>query len=215
MSCFRPIAVILLICWNMALAIAQTGISDSLRKQIQALEGENQTKTLPSQQLLELGRLYFYASVEDESYLSKAEILFQRLLSDSELSYTAKMYQATLLTLKAKHAFWPQDKFKYCNQGLELMDKIVQIAPNQLEIRFLRASTCFYLPFFFNRKQQAIADFKVILTLLPKAIGQYPNSLLNNICSFLRETKLLQPAELAQLQTIEIQLQKLSKPVKN
>jgi hypothetical protein len=111
---------------------------------------------------------------------------FTQLAKDHpELEYRAKTYIGALVALKGKHSFWPQDKLRWTNRGLEIMDEALAAAPEDVEALFIHSSTCYYLPFFFKRSEDSQAKFGAILGLLPSQYAAYDPQLVRNVVNFI------------------------------
>ncbi len=157
--------------------------------------------------LLRQARLLFYRSVEDEAYISKAEAAFRRLMAqDSRLEGRATTYLGALMAIKGKHAFWPHDKWDLANAGIQLMDKGIALAPTDVEALFIHGSTCYYLPFFFRRADDARQKFHRIVQLLPGQQQHYDTALLHNVIEFIETNGDLDETERAQLRDLQQKL---------
>lgn len=83
-------------------------------------------------------------------------------------------YQGALDVVEARHAFWPRARLEPLKRGLPRLDTAVQRAPDDAEIRYLRLTSSYYLPFFLGRKWSVREDFKALALLLPAARASYP-----------------------------------------
>lgn len=166
---------------------------DSLNTVMQGLELLHKSGKLDSKGKLSLGRVYFYLAVENKEILKKGESFFQELLKEKKAESSA--YLAALEAIRAKNALWPMDKWTIANSALTKMDLVVDAYPENIEVRFIRASTCFYLPFFFNRKDQVKSDFSKLVKLLPSSHNLYPENLIRNICDFMLNSDYLSESE--------------------
>jgi len=162
------------------------------------------SNALPNKTELADARQLFYQSVENKQYLDSAIIAFKRLNYDAQIdSGLVNTYIGALYSLKGKHAFWPQEKLKWVNQGLKIMDEAIQQTPDNIEARFIRGTTTFYLPFFFNRQESAQADFREIIRLLPGYYLEYETQLILNVIDFLEKNTQLTAKERTQLLNIK------------
>ncbi|MFZ5519168.1 MAG: hypothetical protein ACOY90_21235 [Candidatus Zhuqueibacterota bacterium] len=145
---------------------------------------------------LEQARLLFYQSVEEERNIDPALKLFQQINEqDSTLAGRSLTYIGALTALKGKHALLPQNKLKWVKNGLALMDRGVAMNPDDIESLFIHGSTCFFLPFFFNRSEDAQEKLRRIVELLPTENGAYDAALLNNVIDFVEQNTTLSDAE--------------------
>lgn len=170
---------------------------DSLLLETKKLEKMKQSGALSIAEKRQLGRLYFYLSVEQKDFIHKGKTYLSSLGRSIEFSGFREMYMAGLKALEAKYALWPLEKWQLANEALKEMDYVVENHFEDPEIRFIRASTCYYLPFFFNRQNQVKEDFLFISKCLieQKNINTYPTHLLRNICSFILDSGILKGKE--------------------
>lgn len=157
---------------------------------------------------LEKARLLYYKSVEDRTKIDEAIELFQELGKEKDLEAVALTYVGSLTALRAKHAFWPQAKLKFTNHGLKIMDEAINKAPENIEALFIYGSTCFYLPFFFNRNDEAQQSFHKIVHLLPENIKKKDEKFTANILTFIIENIELPHKEKNKAQNLLSRLEK-------
>ena len=156
--------------------------------------------------LLDTARIYFYKSVENKEKIEPAIQLFEQINKNEELEGLALTYIGALTALKGKFAFLPIEKLAYVRKGLTDMDVGVYKSPNNLEARFIRGQTCYYLPFFFKRKQTARTDFKKIVSLLEENYQNYSPELLKNVLDFLLENAGLEKNEIEIVRNVQKKL---------
>jgi hypothetical protein len=175
---------------------------DSILVQTKILETRITSGNINHSDYISLGRLYFYLAVDDKTYLEKGTIFFSEIkdLPKSPYIGESEMYIQALNAIRAKNALWPADKWSIANKALAEMDKIILKYPDNIEIRFIRASTCYYLPFFFNRKEQVKNDFIILSKLIPNWHDKYPLHLIRNICDFMIKSGYLSPQQNTQIQ---------------
>ncbi|MBN1997382.1 hypothetical protein JW935_07515 [candidate division KSB1 bacterium] len=133
------------------------------------------------------GRDLFYKSIEDKRYLMQGLLIFESLKNNPDFEGRAVTYIGALTALKGKHAFWPMHKYQYTQKGLAIMDEGIEKSPDDIEALFIHGMTCFYLPFFFHRSQDAQEKFKKIITLLPDHVHNYDPELVKNVIQFIKE----------------------------
>jgi hypothetical protein len=75
---------------------------------------------------------------------------------------TAMAYHGSLQLLDAAHSWQVWNLRKQAADGLSLLDEAVAQAPEDSEVRFLRAATDWHLPGFLHRREQAEADFAIL-----------------------------------------------------
>ena len=138
--------------------------------------------------LLQSGRTQFYRATQSEAALDSAIATFRMLRTDSSIfEALVDTYLGALTCLQGKHALLPTRKLSLVNKGLAKMDKAISRNPKNVEALFVRASTTFYLPFFFNRGEQAQEDMQRLSELLPGHAGRFPDDLVQNVAEFLLE----------------------------
>lgn len=145
--------------------------------------------TLPAAEvdsLLTQARLLFYGSVEQEAQITPAIMLFEKIGAlDGRLYGRARTYIGALTALRAKHAMWPHDKWRFANEGLQLMDEGLALAPQDMEALFVHGSTCYFLPVFFGRSEDAQKNLRALARLLPDHHQHYDRGLVRNVIDFL------------------------------
>ncbi len=158
---------------------------------------------MSSDSLLTQGRILFYKSVEDKSHIDSAKVIFSTLVSFDSLAGRATTYLGGLRALDAKYAIVPTTKLARANEGLDTMDRGIAMAPSDIESRFIRGMTCFYLPFFFGRKGTAREDFAYIINHLPETHSFYDRKTVLNVIQFLEENIDLTETERQRLELIK------------
>ena len=137
-------------------------VSESPSAQIP--QWENQLKTDPSntELLLKLGKAYHDVAGEneDKEAVKKAEKYLSKLLEIEPGNALAMVYYGSVLTMKAREAFFPWDKMKYMKKGFAKMDSAVALDPGEPEVRLIRAINSTSVPKMFNRLKLALSDFK-------------------------------------------------------
>lgn len=140
------------------------------------------------EETLKVARAQFYTAIEDEKRIAPTIALFKQIAEvEPEYVGRAQVYIGALVALKGKHAFFPHTKLKWANRGLAIMDSGLQKSPNDVEALFIHGTTCYHLPFFFQRGDDAQRDFKEIVKRMPLQIHTYDPKLIANIVAFLLE----------------------------
>ncbi len=153
---------------------------------------------------LEKGRSLFYNAVQEEAKLDSAMALYKDLAESSDsLQGRAIVYLGALTSLKGKHAFLPQKKVRFVNEGIETMEKGIALSPDDIEALFIYGSTLYYLPFFFGEKNQARDAFDHLIQMLPWQYQDYDPELMQNILAFLREHADLSAKETVMLENLQ------------
>lgn len=130
-------------------------------------------------------RALYFLSVADEARLPQAERALSWLVAHGAIRRDLEdAYRGALEVVRAKHASWPPAKLDALKRARPLLDGAVARTPSDLEIRYLRLMSCYYLPFFFGRSWSVEADFAAIARLLPRSAGAYPPGLRAEVARF-------------------------------
>ncbi len=136
--------------------IAQTKV-DSLKTVI-----KNEPNNI--QALIALGVHYHDLGVAgDHKAVERGEELFQKALSLDPNNAYAMGYYGSILSLKARDASMPWTKVKYAKQGFEQLDKSIQLNPDDLDVRLIRAMNSYQVPKFLKRLPLSLEDFDFII----------------------------------------------------
>lgn len=156
------------------------------------------------EEMLEVARKQFYAAIEDEKRIEPAIALLKRIgqVEPKHVGRT-QVYIGSLIALRGKHAFLPHTKLKWAKRGLAIMDSGLQKSPNDIEALFIHGTTCYYLPFFFRRGDDAQRDFRKIIKLIPQQIDTHNPKLITHVVGFLLEHAKLTDDEKTYLQTLK------------
>ena len=101
----------------------------------------------------------FYAAVAgDRPALPRSEQMFEELGGATAADPEVVAYMGAVRLLEAARAPFPWDKAVLGREGLALEDRAVAMAPDDLEVRFLRGVTSYELPRFMGRWNSAVAD---------------------------------------------------------
>jgi hypothetical protein len=108
----------------------------------------------------------------------------------------AKTYIGSLTAMKAAHTFWPHKQLDYANEGIDIMDDGIKLAPDNIESLFVQGSTLYNLPFFFGKSDQAEANFRKIIALLnDNSLMNYDQEMLGKAIDFILENAELNDSE--------------------
>jgi signal transduction histidine kinase len=115
--------------------------------------------------LLNLGRSYYWLAVDRDSAAQfEAEKTFEQVLARDPAEPTALVYHGALLGLKIGLNLVSLDQFPpVMKRSFEEMDRAVELAPDDAEVRQIRAYASFHTPSFLGRDQLAIEDFNHVL----------------------------------------------------
>ena len=173
-----------------------------------SLRGDGAASQKSVAEMLEVARKQFYAAIEDEKRIDPAIAVFKRI-GAAEPKYTGRtqVYIGSLIALRGKHAFFPHTKLKWARRGLAIMDSGLQKSQNDIEALFVHGTTCYHLPFFFKRGDDAQRDFRKIIKLMPQQMDTYDPKLIANVVAFLLENVELTDDEKTYLQMLKDRLQ--------
>lgn len=116
------------------------------------------------QALIALGVHYHDLGVAgDSKAVEQAEQLLKKALSLDPNNAYATGYYGSVLSLKARDASMPWTKVKFAKQGFEQLDKSIQMNPDDLDVRLIRAMNSYQVPKMMNRLPLSIEDFEFII----------------------------------------------------
>ncbi|MDX6767397.1 MAG: hypothetical protein SFU85_11470 [Candidatus Methylacidiphilales bacterium] len=93
-------------------------------------------------------------------------------------------YLGSAYTLASRDAFPGPGKLDYLRNGLKTMDAAVDADPQNIPVRFIRAVNNFNLPVFINRRDNARADFEVLLAQIKERPDELEATTREAICFF-------------------------------
>ena len=101
----------------------------------------------------------FYASVAgDRAALPRAQQIFDELGGGDSADPQIVAYTGAAKLLAASRSANFFEKAALGRQGIDLEDKAVSEAPDDLEVRFLQGVTFYQLPPFLGRREKAVSD---------------------------------------------------------
>ncbi len=128
--------------------------------------------TAVNPQLVAARTAYFKGVEGDTAATTQARHLFETLRAQYPASPLVEAYEGSLDLLESGRSLRLWAKHDLAQRGLDRIDKAVADAPEDLEVRFIRAVTTWHLPFFFRRRQQAEDDFSLIAPRVESAAQQ-------------------------------------------
>jgi tetratricopeptide (TPR) repeat protein len=151
--------------------------STNLSAQITQWEKQLKTDPVNTEFLLKLGTAYhdLAGENEDKAAVKKAEGYLSKLLAIEPDNAPAMVYYGSVLTMKAREAFFPWDKMKYMKQGFAKMDSAVVLGPDEPEVRLIRGINSTSVPKMFNRLKVALSDFLYIEGLEKEKLNEMTN----------------------------------------
>lgn len=147
---------------------------------------------------LEKARKFYYEATQNSKKADLAIRYFSEIKKlDANLIPLADTYIGSLTAVKARDELWPWKKYELANEGIEIMENALKSDPNNIEALFIYGSTCYYLPFFFGKSNDAENKLKRIIHLLnDNSLNIYSQDLIKNALIFIKENIKLSPTEL-------------------
>ena len=148
-------------------------------------------------------RTLYFLSVADGKWLASATRELGRLAREGSVGPDLRdAYHGAFDVVRAKHALWPPSKLDFLKAAEPRLDSAARRAPDDVEVRYLRLMSCYYLPFFFGRAWSVKEDFDALARLLPGAVDAVPPGLHARIVEFvLGNHKTLAAADRIRLET--------------
>ena len=88
----------------------------------------------------------------------QAARLLATLAEEASEDQRITAYRGSLKLIEAKRAFWFWDKASLAKQGVKLLDRAVQLDPQDITVRAIRGISTSHLPDSFKRQDQSLAD---------------------------------------------------------
>ncbi len=113
-------------------------------------------------------KLYMKAT-KDEVLLDSAITYFKELgKSDTCLSSVSVTYIGSLTMCRAVFTGWPHKKIEWVNTALPIIDKGISLDTNNIESLFIYGSSCYFLPFLWDRSDGAKDRLMTVVDLIGK-----------------------------------------------
>ena len=106
--------------------------------------------------------LYYRAVAGDEKARKRSTEKFDRLASSNPDDAEVMAYRGSLRLFEAGKTWAVWRKYDLSKEGIALLDGAVDRAPDNLEVRFVRAATTRKLPAFFDRAEQSKDDLRFL-----------------------------------------------------
>jgi signal transduction histidine kinase len=119
---------------------------------------------------LDLARGYYSLALEhDVAAIAEAEKLFDRILADEPDNAMALAYSGALIGFKLGFNLTPHDQmYALMRKSSANLDRAATLAPDDIEIRYIRGYASLYTPSFAGRDQFAVEDFAHAIRLLER-----------------------------------------------
>lgn len=157
-------------------------VAAAARAEIARLDSTQVTTGDPARHLRRLRALHA-VSVQDEHALPAARealVAAERAATGrTETTAVWLAFRGAFDIVEARHAVWPPARLKALRRGLDRLDEAVRRAPDDVDVRYLRLTSTYYLPALFGRAESVRSDFNALADLLPDvrpdAGGAYPS----------------------------------------
>ncbi|HEX9902572.1 MAG TPA: hypothetical protein VGB72_06885 [Acidobacteriota bacterium] len=153
----------------LGMVLLLSALSQTAAGQVKDLESRLKKDPDNTSLLLELGRICHNSAYlgSDDRAVEAGDGYLTRLLALEPENAAGMVYLGSIKTLKAQSCQdRPWEALEFLQQGFTLMDKAVQIAPAQAEVRFLRAVNSVNVPETFGRLSVALEDFQALDELI-------------------------------------------------
>jgi hypothetical protein len=134
---------------------------------------------------LEKARKEYYKAVENGDFIDIAEQYFSNVKKNKRYEGVSDIYIGSLTAMRALHVLWPGSKLEYANKGIEIMESGLKKDPDNLESLFIYGSTCYHMPFFLGKGEDAEVALKKILKVYPEQSKNYDREILENALLFI------------------------------
>ena len=152
--------------------------AESFADKLAVLEGQLKSDPTNTALLFKAGDLCHDEGARDNANaVVLAEKYLGRLLALDEKHAKGMALLGSVLTMRARDAFWPNTRLDYLKRGLNTMDAAVKLAPDDAEVRLIRAVNNFQMPNFLNRDEIARNDFEWIWEKVQAQPEKYTNDL--------------------------------------
>ena len=134
--------------------------AETFKQQLAELEAKLAAQPTNTTILFKLGDLCHDEGARDNAKaVELAEKYFKQLLAIEPTNALVTALLGSALTMRARDAFWPKTRLDYVKKGNKMMDAAVQLAPEDPDVRLVRAINNFYMPKFMERDEIAKTDF--------------------------------------------------------
>lgn len=119
-------------------------------------------------QIIEIQKLHTQAEEGDKEATQKLVSQLETLTAQNPNNKLLLCYLGSAYTLASRDAFVGPNKLKLLKKGVQTMDEAVNAAPRDSSVRMVRAINNLMLPAFVGRRDEARADFQLLLTTIEK-----------------------------------------------
>jgi tetratricopeptide (TPR) repeat protein len=115
--------------------------------------------------------LFYQAVAGDKEALPQAQQILDELGGGDSPDPEVVAYTGAVELLQANHSSIVWEKLRLARDGLDLQDKAVKEAPDNLEVRFLRGVTDYQLPDYLGRHDVGVEDLTAVAKVAERASG--------------------------------------------
>ncbi len=114
-------------------------------------------------EVLAIHDLHMRAERGDKKATKELIVVLEASCKSHPHNHLLRAYLGSAYTLASRDAFPGPSKLNFLKDGLKTMDAAVESAPDQPAVRFIRAVNNYHLPAFINRRDDARADFEILV----------------------------------------------------
>ncbi|MFP4527644.1 MAG: hypothetical protein ACLFQX_03770 [Candidatus Kapaibacterium sp.] len=134
----------------------------------------------------QLRKLYYEATENEDKIDPAINMMEQFSRNNPGAKGLMDVYIGSLTAVKARFAFWPPTKLELAEDGIDKMEAGLKMEPDNIEALFIYGTTCYYLPFFFGKSDEAESALIRIVKLIDEQSAKLYNSeLLYNALEFI------------------------------
>ncbi|MGD9899420.1 MAG: tetratricopeptide repeat protein [Calditrichaceae bacterium] len=130
---------------------------DSLKAVLKNNPGDSET-------MLKLAVIYHDQGADgDKEAVKKSEQYLKDILDINPSNALAKAYLGSVYSMYGRDSAMPWNKIKHVKKGTAIMDSAVAMAPDDHNVRLVRAMNSLNLPGFLGRRKFCFIDFQYII----------------------------------------------------
>ena len=134
--------------------------ASTFQQQLAELQGKLANEPTNTALIFKLADVCYDEGARDNvKAVELAEKYFTQLLAIEPQHALALVMLGSTQTMKARDAFWPQTRLDFARKGNQTMDAAVALAPQDPNVRFVRANNNFHMPKFMGREEIVRGDF--------------------------------------------------------
>lgn len=135
---------------------------------------------------------------EQASHIEEQATLLLKLTSNAnETNIVLFGYKGASNMIMAKYKLLPTTKLSYFNEGKKILEKAIKLAPNNVELHYLRLSIQLNIPSFLGYSSHIDSDKKILIQHIKSNTLSATSDLEKRIINFLLSNKLCTKHELS------------------